>query len=318
VDQGTGAQLTPAVSIAILNYQRREALRGALESARQQRWPVLEVLAVDNASTDGSAEMVLAEFPDVRLVRLPENVGAAARNAGVAAAKGDVVFTLDNDVRFTTPDDVERGVAALARHPRAAVVNFAIVGPDGALSRRDWCHPRDPDRDAGTEFRTSYVLEGASACRREAFLAAGGYWPPLFIGHEGLDLALRLIAAGHDLVYTPDVRVRHLVETSVRPSSRIYYTFTRNAIWVSLRNHRPAAAAAAIAQDLALMAFCAARAGQLRAFARGVRDALAGAPAALATRRPLDRKAYARLAEVRAHRPGIVGRVRRHLRERLI
>jgi len=292
-------------------------LRGALEAARRQRGAI-EIIAVDNASTDGSAEMVRREFPDVRLVRLPDNRGAAGRNAGVAAATGELVVTLDNDVLFTTPDDVERVVAAFARHPRAAVVNFAIVGPDDALSRRDWCHPRDLDRWATTEFLTSYVLEGASACRRPAFLAAGGYWPPFFIGHEGLDLALRLMNAGHDLVYTPDVRVRHLVEPSVRPSSRIYHTFTRNALWVALRNHRLGAAVSAITQDLALMGFCAARAGQLPAYARGLRDGVRGIPAALATRHPLTDEAYTRLRAVRAERPGVARRVARHLRERLI
>jgi len=309
--------LSSTVSIAILNYQRRDVLRGALESARRQRG-AFEIIAVDNASTDGSAEMVRRDFPDVRLVRLPDNRGAAGRNAGVAAAKGDFVVTLDNDVLFTTPDDVERAVTVFERHPGAAVVNFMIVGPDGRLSRRDWCHPRDPDRWAETEFATSYVLEGASACRREAFLAAGGYWPPLFIGHEGLDLALRLMNAGHDLVYTPDIRVRHLVEPSVRPSSRIYYTFTRNALWVALRNHRPARASVSILQDLALMGFCATRAGELRAYARGVRDGLRGARAALASRSPLSADAYARLRTAHAYRPGVVARALRHLRERLI
>lgn len=310
--------MTPSVSVAVLSYQRRDVLRGALESARAQRWPQLDILAVDNASTDGSDAMVRAEFPDVRLVRLPENVGAAARNAGVAAARGDLVFTLDDDVRFTSPDDVARGVAAFARHPAAAVVNFTVVGLDGQLSRRDWCHPRDPDRWAASEFETCYVLEGASACRREAFLAAGGYWPPFFIGHEGLDLAFRLLAAGHALVYTPDVRVQHLVEASARPSSRIYYTFTRNAVWLALRNHRPLPALAAVAQDVALMGFCAARARHLGAWARGLRDAVRGVPAALASRRPLSRAAYARLAAVRAHRPTLAGRIRRHVREHLI
>src|SRR5881398_1905021 len=132
-------------SISILNYQRRDAHRRGLAAARDQRYGPLEIIAVDNASTDGSVEMVRDEFPDVRLVRLPENVGAAGRNAGVAAAKGDVVFTLDNDVLFTTPDDVSRALAVFARHPRAAVVNFMIVDAAGRLSRRDWCHPRDPD-----------------------------------------------------------------------------------------------------------------------------------------------------------------------------
>jgi GT2 family glycosyltransferase len=273
---------------------------------------------VDNASTDGSAAMVRQEFPDVRLVCLPRNVGASARNAGVAAAKGDVVVTIDNDVLFTSPDAVSAAVDALRRHPRAAVANFMIVGPDGRLSRRDWCHPRDPDRWAEEEFLTCYVLEGASACRREAFLSAGGYWPDFFLGHEGWDLALRLIGAGHDLLYTPAVRVQHLVEPSERPSSRIYYTFVRNAIWVALRNHRPARAVASIAQDVALVGFCAARAGEISAWARGLRDAVRGHRAALATRVPLSADAYARLDRVYRHRPGPLRRALRHVRERLI
>jgi GT2 family glycosyltransferase len=310
--------VSPTVSIAILNYQRRDALREALDAARRQRGPILEIIAVDNASTDGSAEMVRDEFPDARLVELDANVGASARNAGVAAAKGEIVVTIDNDVRFTTPDDVDRALAVFERYPRAAVVNFMIVGADGALSRRDWCHPRDADRWAEHEFPTDYVLEGASACRRDAFLAVGGYWPPFFLGHEGWDLALRLLDAGHDLVYTPAVRVRHLVDPSVRPSSRIYYTFTRNAMWVALRNHRPAAAARSIAQDLALMGFAAVRAGEIRAWARGVRDAVRGGSAALATRRPLAATTDARLRAIRAFKPGVLARVKRHVTERLI
>jgi GT2 family glycosyltransferase len=310
--------MTLTASISILNYQRRDALRRALAAARDQRFGVLEIIAVDNASTDGSAEMVRDEFPDVRLVQLPRNVGAAGRNAGVAAAKGDIVFTLDNDVLFRTPDDVRHALAVFQRHPRAAVVNFMIVDATGGLSRRDWCHPRDPGRWAESEFTTDYVLEGASACRREAFVAAGGYWEPLFIGHEGWDLAFRLINAGHELVYTPSVRVQHMVDPTVRPSSRIYYTFTRNAIWVALRNHRPLRALRSISQDLALMGFAALRAGEFGAFRRAIVDAARGARHAVDTRAPLSAESYARLAAVRAFKPGPLARVVRHLRERLI
>ena len=318
MDPAPGAELSATVTIAILNYQRRDALRRALEAAREQRWPSLEIIAVDNASTDGSQEMVRDEFPDVHLVALPQNIAAAARNEGVSAAKGDIVFTLDNDVLFTTPDDVARGVAAFERHPNAAVVNFTILGPDGDLSRRDWCHPRDPRKWADTEFLTDYVLEGASACRRDAFLAIGGYWQPLFIGHEGWDLALRLLDAGHDLIYSPTVRVRHMVDQTARPSSRIYYTFTRNAIWVALRSQPFRAATACIARDLVLMAFAATRAGEVGAWCRGVIDAARGAPRALATRRVMSKTTARRLRALRRLKPSIVARAARHARERLI
>ena len=317
MDPPPGAQLNPSVSIAILNYQRRDALREALESARGQNYPV-EILAVDNASTDGSAEMVRDEFPDVRLVRLPENIAAAARNVGVAGAKGDVVFTLDNDVRFSTPDDVARGLEVFQRYPRAAVVNFMIVGPDGALCRRDWCHPRDPDAWGEREFATDYVLEGASACRREAFMASGGYWPPFFIGHEGWDLSYRLLEAGWELIYSPAVRVRHMVDDSVRPSSRIYYTFTRNTILVALRNMPPAMAAYSIAKDLALMGFTSARAGETAAYRRGNKDAIKGARAALATRHPISRATRRHIRDLHRLKPTLLARIRRHIREQLI
>ena len=310
--------MSATVSIAILNFQRRDALRRALAAAREQRWPSLEIIAVDNASTDGSPEMVRDEFPDVHLVALPENIAAAARNEGVRAAKGEIVFTLDNDVLFTTPDDVARGVAVLERHPKAAVVSFMILGPDATLSRRDWCHPRPFERWADAEFLTDYVLEGASACRRDAFLATGGYWKPFFLGHEGWDLALRLLDAGHELVYSPDVRVQHMVDPSARPSSRIYYTFTRNAIWVALRTHRPAAAVGTIARDIALMAFVATRAGELAAWRRGVVDAVRGARRALATRQAISKPTARRLRALRALKPSLVQRASRHLRERLI
>jgi hypothetical protein len=112
--------------------------------------------------------------------------------------------------------------------------------------------------------------------------------------------------------------VRHLVDTSVRPSSRIYYTFARNAVWVALRNYRAPEAASSIIRDLALMGFASARAGELGAYRRGILDAVRGARAAVATRHVLSRETRARLAEIRRLKPGVLARVRRHLKEQLI
>ena len=77
-------------------------------------------------------------------------------------------------------------------------------------------------------------------------------------------------------------------------------------------------AARTIAQDLALMGFAAVRAGEVAAYVRGVRDALAGARAAVADRRPLARETYARIRSVRALKPSILARIRRHVTEQLI
>jgi len=307
----------PAISLSILNYERRETLRLCLERALAQQHPAFEVLVVDNASTDGSAAMVQADFPAVRLVRMPRNVGCAARNAGVEAARAGVVVTLDNDVLLEEPDALRRVEALFADRPGLTCANFRILDADGRLSRRDWCHPRDPSA-ADESFATDYVLEGACALRREAFLASGGYWEPLFLGHEGLDLALRLIDAGGELLYWPGVSVRHLVSEEARPSARIYHTFTRNSLWIALRQHRIAPAALAIAKDLALMGVSSLRAAEPLAFLRGLTEAILGSRKALATRRPMAAATYRRLREIRRHAPGVVAKVRRHLAERPI
>jgi GT2 family glycosyltransferase len=306
------------VSISILNYERRETLRRCLGKVLAQSWSDLDVIVVDNASTDGSDQMVAEEFPQVHLVRLEKNVGCAARNAGVAAARGEIVITIDNDVLLEDPDSVSRVMQIFERQAAVGCVNFKIADGEGRLSRRDWCHPRDPDRYGDESFLTDYVLEGACAFRRRAFEGVGGYWAPLFLGHEGLDLALRLIDAGHDILYAPEIAITHLVSPEARPSSRIYYTFTRNGIWVSLRNHRAWPATVAIARDLALMAFSSARAGHWGSYIRGVRDALAGRKAAFSSRQSLKRSTYEKLSTIHRLEPSLLAKARRHWVEKPI
>ena len=113
----------------------------------------------------------------------------------------------------------------------------------------------------------------------------------------------------------PSARFR---QATARPSSRIYYTFTRNAIWVALRSLRPRDAVGAVARDLALMGFAAARAGEMGAWTRGVVDAARGAPQALASRRAMSKATARRLRTVRALKPSLLARAVRHVRERLI
>lgn len=310
--------MTPVVTVMILNYQRREMLHRVVTSALQQDYPHLDILVVDNASTDGSTAFVQQTFPQVRVLPLPKNIGCAARNEGIAAAHGEIIITLDNDVLLTTPQDVQSVVTLFETYPDVACIDFQIRDEAGGLCTRDWCHPRDWRQFANKEFLTAYVLEGASAIRRQAFEHVGGYWAPLFLGHEGHDLAYRLLGAGFNLLYTPRVHVTHLVSPAARSSSRIYYTFTRNAIWVSLRNHRPLAALQAIAKDMSLMAFSSVRAGHWQSYVQGLWDGLQGVPQALATRSPLPPAAYRRLRHLRRLEPGVLAKTLRHWRERPI
>jgi len=107
-----------SVSAVITAYRRADVVERAIASALSQDHPVLEVIVVDDASGDDTADAVLSvRDPRVRLLRLPENVGpAGAMNAGIAAARGQLVALLDSDDRWL-PHKLSRQVAAWQAHP---------------------------------------------------------------------------------------------------------------------------------------------------------------------------------------------------------
>ena len=102
----------PLVSAVFLAYNRRDALRESVRRMTEDSgYPRdrLEVVVVDNASTDGTAAMVQAELPDVKLVRSAANIGAPAWNEGFAAAQGEYVLILDDDA-YVDPGGLELAV----------------------------------------------------------------------------------------------------------------------------------------------------------------------------------------------------------------
>jgi GT2 family glycosyltransferase len=305
------------ISVVILNYKRVEALAQTLSSVQMQSYKPCEIIVVDNGSEDGIEGFLQHHFPGVRLVALPKNIGTVARNRGVEKAKGSVVVTLDNDVSFDSAFELQRIGNAFSRHPEAHCIVFKVLDVTGQqLHVRDWCHPRSYLRYQDEEFETPYITEGACAFRREAVLRVGGYYEPLFIGHEGWDLALRLLDQGGRIVYNPAVRVRHAaLKDSTRSDWRPYYYYTRNYIWIAARNYRLGPVIPFLSKYIGMMAYFSIRVGHVAAFARGIRDGLAGLPAAWRTRKPFSKVTGRTLRNLSREQPGLIAAWRRH-RER--
>ncbi|HEX3128319.1 MAG TPA: glycosyltransferase family 2 protein, partial [Thermoanaerobaculia bacterium] len=124
----------PKLAVVVVNHNTRDLLRSCLETVRAEAAEdIAEVVVVDNASTDGSPEMVRTGFPEVRVLANRHNPGyGAGANQGIAACRAPYILLLNSDTRLGGGS-----VAALTdwldRHPRAAVVGPRLVNPDGTL-----------------------------------------------------------------------------------------------------------------------------------------------------------------------------------------
>src|SRR5580700_7362537 len=123
----------PDISVVIVSFNTRDLLHECIENLRRSAGDVLyETIVVDNASRDGSADMVAAEFPDVRLIRSDINLGfAAANNRAFEIARGRYIVLLNSDA-LLRPGALPLSVEHMDNNPRAGLAGGRLVGRDGA------------------------------------------------------------------------------------------------------------------------------------------------------------------------------------------
>jgi GT2 family glycosyltransferase len=301
--------MTPLVTVSILSYQRRDAVARVIESALAQDYPDLEVIVVDNGSGKELTDFLRDRFPQVKLIALPENAGTAARNHGIEAARGEIIVNLDNDVSFDDPQALHRIVEAFERRPRAGCVVFRVYHPaTGKLHVRDWCHPRPWQTGEAEEFETYYITEGAAAFRRQVFDRIEPYWPLLFIGHEGYDLGVRLMDAGYEIWYLPELKVWHMASLETRQDWRPFYYYTRNLFPVICRNYPWFEGVIHLVPRVAVMALYSLRARALGRCLMGVVDGLRMLPQCSTLRKPVHRSTLRKIVELKRYQPSALRR----------
>lgn len=226
-DETTGesppaAEAPFGATVVITTRNRREALRSALQSALEQRGTV-EVLVVDDGSTDGTSALVRDEFPEARLIRASSPQGSIVqRNLGFSEARGPVVLSLDDDAVFSSSDTVAEALAELD-HPRVGAVALPLV--DVRQSGRTVRPPAPPGRSyVGWGFLGSGV-----AVRRDLFLHLGGYRAAFFRQNEEKDFCIRMLDAGYVTRLGTGSPVHHF-ESPVRDRGQILFYQCRNDV----------------------------------------------------------------------------------------
>lgn len=279
-------------SVVITTRNRREDTLRAVASCFAQDHRPLEVLVFDDASEDGTAEAVRAAFPEARVFAGTERSGyIALRNRGFREARGEFVFSIDDDAYFSTPAIVGDAVATFRADDTLAAVAIPFVEPLARQSVSTRNAARLPVR--GAEIR-AYV--GCShAVRRDAVLRLGGYRE--FFVHQGeeRDLCIRMRDAGMRIVYADCDRIVHTVSPA-RDRTRMVFYGTRNTLLFDFLNAPMPEAVVRLARDvvgLAAYRFSPATTpAKLRAFA----DAAWTAWRVRGERRPASRRTW------RAHR----------------
>jgi GT2 family glycosyltransferase len=276
-------------SVIIVNWNGREVLPECLETVFAQRIEGFEVIVVDNASTDGSAEAAEKSFPRANVIRNPENYGfARANNIGARAAQGDFLVFLNYDTAVE-PDWLEKLLAPMLAdetigaasskvlfYGRRELINSAgtflsFIGVSGSLG----------DAVPRTSFAEDFELFapcGASfAIRRALYSRIGGFDESYFLYDEDVDIGWKVWNSGFRVLFAAGSIAYHKYSPDQKPYK--YYFVTRNKFWTIWKNARtrdalwllPMAFLSSLAISALFVAFL--KPGNALACLRGMADA---------------------------------------------
>jgi len=184
------AQSSLSATVILPTLNRKDLLRTAIASCFAQTVP-MEVIVLDDGSTDGTDEMVRREFPRAQYHRFEDPKGPCwLRNRGAKLSRGEFLFSLDDDAAFVSRRTVEQTIAEFST-PRIGAVGIPFI------NKRISPDVRQRAPDDNEIYLTAAFVGVANAVRKTAFMAVNGYHEELFYKGEDNDLCLRLLACGY-------------------------------------------------------------------------------------------------------------------------
>jgi len=204
----------PLVSIIIINYNGKLYLEKCLESIKKIKYDNLEIIVVDNNSTDGTMEFLVQNYPSIITLKLDKNYGfAKPNNVAAKIAKGDFLLFLNNDTEVT-PNFLTELVQVLVGNDQIGICQSLLLKPNGEIdSSGDFIDtigvvynskkPIDKIREISSARGASMII------RKELFLDLGGFDEQFFVSFEDVDLGWRTWIKGYKVVINPKSVVYH-------------------------------------------------------------------------------------------------------------
>ena len=253
------------LAIVIVAYKTRDVLDACLRSlAADRRLSSAQIVVVDNASGDGTPDMVRAKYPGVLLIVNEKNAGySVANNQGIRATASRHVLLLNPDTE--APEGVISGMADfLDRYPRVGFVGCQLLNTDGTdqqswyplplplsryIEKKPW-YPRlarralgirdaEPEPSGNSAFRVDIVKGACLMVRREALDAAGLMDEASFLYADDIDLCIRLRRAGWDACLLPNLKMTHHGYVSTGQEVFLTIVSSRRSALYLYRKHFP-------------------------------------------------------------------------------
>ena len=239
------------VAVIIPNWNGRHLLSRCVHALRSQTHCDVEIVIVDNGSTDGSVAYVRQHFPEVRIMANAENRGfAAATNQGIRATQSRYVATLNNDTEVA-PEWLAALIAAMEAAPdvgmcaskllfadRPHIINSAGIAIDRVGIAWDRCGGLRDAADVTEPVEVFGPCAGAALYRRDMLATVGLFDEDFFAYMEDVDLAWRARVAGWRCLYVPQARVLHHHSATGKEGSPFKnFHLGRNKVWLLLKNY---------------------------------------------------------------------------------
>ncbi|RXT04466.1 glycosyltransferase family 2 protein [Ammoniphilus sp. CFH 90114] len=225
--------ISPLVTIVMLSWNRKDDVRESLTRIRDIEYQNLEIIVVDNGSTDGTLEMIEVDFPKVRLLKMFKNIGIEAYNIGFENAKGEYLVIIDDD-SFPEKHAISRMVERFEKDPELGVVAFDV------RNYYNYDEIKNEQEIAAPAASSSYLMSfnGAGAgVRKQVFKRVGYYPEEFFLYNNELDSAFRILDSGYKIEFFSDIIAYHKFSPTNRASWRAPFYYTRNAFWLIWKNY---------------------------------------------------------------------------------
>jgi hypothetical protein len=242
----------PLVSIITINYNQSDVTRDLLRTVRSLEYPNIEVIVVDNASPNDRPDLIKERYPEIRLIKSPDNLGfAGGNNLGVKEARGEYLLFINNDTEVP-PGFVGPLVETLQKNPDIGMVSpkikfhwdpeliqyagYTPMNPYTIRNNSIGYHQKDDGR-FDTPMDTESIHGAAMMVPRSVVDKVGMMAEMYFLYYEEHDWAQHVKRAGYRLYYQPASYILHKESLATGKNSPLKtYYLTRNRILYARRN----------------------------------------------------------------------------------